>query len=62
MISNDDENKTFGHNICFDIKLSSKNLCTFFLAVIYFFITNQNFVYWCAALSGTVRYSMLIVQ
>ncbi len=27
-----------------------------------FFITNQNFVYWCTALSGTVWYSMLIVQ
>ncbi len=34
MISNDNEYKTFGHIICFDIKLSSKNLCTFSLAVI----------------------------
>ncbi len=60
MIKNDDECKTFGHIICFDIKPSSQ-ICVS-LSLLYYFITNPNFVYWCAALSGTVWYSILIVQ
>ncbi len=59
MISNDDEYKTFGHIICFDIKLPI--FCVPFPCCNIFFITNQNFVYCCTTLSGTVLYSMLIV-
>ncbi len=61
MIKNDDEYKTFDI-ICFDIKLSSKFLCTFFSFDVIYFLLLTEFVYWCAALSGTVWYSMLIVQ
>ncbi len=54
MIKNDDEYKTFDI-ICFDIKLSSKFLCTFFsFDVIYFLLLTRI----CVLVRGVVWYSM----
>ncbi len=55
MIKNDDEYKTFDI-ICFDIKLSSKFLCTFFsFDVIYLLLLTRI----CVLVCGVVWYSMV---